>query len=90
MLTRKVILGVALLLAAGLVLPTVARYSVAAAAPADDSHPVIHKAIGQLRETREILNKDAARDFKGHRAAAVKHIDAALQELNEALEADKN
>jgi hypothetical protein len=89
---RKMVLAASLLIASGLVLPSVARYTVAAAAPApaDEPHPVIKEAIEELRGTREILVREAARDFKGHRAAAVKHIDAALVELRAALEADRH
>jgi len=90
MVTRKIILAVALLIAVGIALPFAARRAVAAAPAAEERHPVIHEAIEQLEHTRDILVRDAARDFKGHRAAAVRHIDQALHELHEALEADRH
>jgi hypothetical protein len=91
MVTRKLVLAVAMVAAAGIALPSVARHAAAAAAPApDERHPVIHEAIEQLEHTREILVHDAARDFRGHRAEAVKHINQALHELHEALEADRH
>ena len=88
---RKAIWAVAVVVASSLLMPLAVHRTTAAPAPVpDEPHPVIHQAIDQLRATREILVKEAARDFKGHRAAAVKHIDAALTELHEALEADKH
>lgn len=91
MVTRKIILAVALVAAAGIALPSAVRRSVAAAAPApQERHPVIREAIGELEHTREILAREAARDFGGHRAAAVRHIDQALHELHKALERDRH
>jgi hypothetical protein len=55
-----------------------------------ERHPEIHEAQRQLQHARETLQHDAARDFQGHRAKAVEHINQALQELNLALQADKN
>lgn len=57
--------------------------------PGGERHPVVHRAIRQLEHTKEILQKEAARDFEGHRAKAVKAIDEAIEELRKALEADK-
>ena len=90
MVTRKMILAVALLIAVGIALPFAARRAVAASPAPEERHPVIREAIGQLEHTREILVHEAARDFKGHRAAAVRHIDQALRELHEALGADRH
>jgi hypothetical protein len=89
MVTRKTVLAVALLVAVGIAIPFAVRRAAAAPAP-EERHPVIHEAIEQLEHTRDILVHDAARDFKGHRAAAVRHIDQALRELHEALEADRH
>ncbi len=55
-----------------------------------ERHPVIHRAIRELEHTKMILQKEAARDFEGHRAKAVKEIDQALAELRLALKADKD
>ncbi|HUI75188.1 MAG TPA: hypothetical protein VLX32_09595 [Candidatus Acidoferrum sp.] len=82
---RKMILGSALLAAMALTFPIVARHSAATAAPRPEEHPVIHQALDQLRATREMLAKEGAHDFKGHRVAAIKHIDAAIEELKLAL-----
>ena len=54
-----------------------------------EHHPVIRRSLRQLQNVKQELNKDAARDFDGHRANAVKHIDEAIEELNKALESDK-
>jgi hypothetical protein len=87
---RKLLLGVVVLTAAGLTFPLLARHSAAAATPVPERHPVIRQALNQLRETREALVKEGAHDFKGHRVAAIKHIDAAIEELKLALAADKD
>jgi hypothetical protein len=54
-----------------------------------ERHPAIHQAIRQLEHAKMILQKEAARDFEGHRAKAVKEIDEALADLRLALQADK-
>lgn len=54
-----------------------------------ERHPAIHAAIRNLQHAKEILQKEAARDFEGHRAKAVQEIDEALKELHLALQADK-
>lgn len=54
----------------------------------NERHPHIHRAINQLEHTKTILQKDAARDFEGHRAQAVKLIDEAIVQLNAALKSD--
>jgi anti-sigma-K factor RskA len=60
------------------------------ATPADEQHPVIREAIDKLQDVRSLLVNDADRDFHGHRANAVKHVDAALSELHQALESDRD
>lgn len=90
MVARKTILAVVLVVAAGIAIPFAARRTVAAAPAPQERHPVIREAIGQLEHTREILVHEAARDFRGHRAAAVRHIDRALRELHLALEAGRH
>jgi hypothetical protein len=54
-----------------------------------ERHPVIHKSINQLERVKGELQQEASRDFGGHRAKAVGHINQALQELQQALQADK-
>jgi hypothetical protein len=55
-----------------------------------ERHPEIREAMRQLQHARVTLQRDAARDFEGHRAKAVKHVDEALAELRLALQSDKN
>jgi len=89
MVIRRVLLGAALLVALAFGLSSLARHA-SAAPPPDEKHPAIHQAIRELEHTRDILAHDAARDFQGHRAEAVKHIDQALRELHQALEVDEH
>jgi len=51
--------------------------------------PVMHEAIQQLQQTKQMLQKDAASDFHGHKANAINHIDAAIQELKAGVQADR-
>ena len=60
------------------------------ATPADEPHPVIHDAIDKLQDVRSLLVNDADRDFHGHRAKAVAHVDEALSELHQALDSDRH
>jgi hypothetical protein len=60
-----------------------ARFAVSA-----EEHPIIHDAIDRVQGARDILVNDADRDFRGHRAKAVDHLNAALSELHQALESD--
>jgi hypothetical protein len=53
-----------------------------------EKHPVIHHAIVQLEAVKKNLNTEGARDFEGHRAKAVEHIEQALAELRLALKSD--
>lgn len=52
-------------------------------------HPEMAAGMAHLREARENL-EHAKGDFDGHRAAALKHINEALEECRKALAADKN
>jgi hypothetical protein len=54
-----------------------------------ERHPEIREAIRQLNHAKETLQKDAARDFGGHRANAVQQINEAIAQLKLALQADK-
>ncbi|MFO0936172.1 MAG: hypothetical protein U0798_06625 [Gemmataceae bacterium] len=47
-------------------------------------HPHIHHAIHELKEARKEL-KEAKHNFSGHREAAIKDIDVALEQLALAL-----
>jgi len=54
-----------------------------------EHHPEIREAIRQLQHAKQTLQKDAARDFNGHRANAVQEIDQAIAQLQQALQSDK-
>jgi hypothetical protein len=56
--------------------------------PRREAHPAIHRAITSL-EAAKVELKNAAHDFGGHREAALKECDAAIQQLKLALEYDK-
>jgi anion-transporting ArsA/GET3 family ATPase len=53
-----------------------------------EKHPEIHAAIRHLQEAKNNL-EHAAHDFGGHRAAALKHVNEALEECHAALAFDK-
>jgi hypothetical protein len=53
-----------------------------------ERHPHIRAAISELRATREEL-VTAAHDFCGHRAEAVRLTDAAIRQLQLALDCDR-
>ena len=57
---------------------------------AQEEHPVIEELIRQLEHVKDELEHKAAHDFKGHRVAAIRHIEAALRELHTALAADNS
>jgi hypothetical protein len=52
-------------------------------AAGQEKHPVMRKAIRQLENVKLELQNDAARDFDGHRANAVKQIDEAIEQLKD-------
>jgi hypothetical protein len=54
-----------------------------------ERHPEIRKALRALQRTRTDLN-NAAHDFHGHKAAALRHIDEAIAELRAALSSDRH
>jgi len=54
-----------------------------------ERHPEIRDAINLLNQAQDRLNH-AAHDFHGHRTKAMKHISAALEELNLALRSDRH
>jgi hypothetical protein len=61
----------------------------APAAAAAEPHPEIRAALANLREAREHL-EHAAHDFHGHRVAAIKAIDEAIEQLQLALRSDRH
>ncbi|HWZ80973.1 MAG TPA: hypothetical protein VNW47_00030 [Terriglobales bacterium] len=55
---------------------------------AKEEHPEIAGAMVHLKEAKSNL-EHASHDFAGHRAAALKHVNEALEECRLALESDK-
>ena len=53
-----------------------------------EHHPHIRQALKELRECRTEL-KEADHDFGGHRAEALKSVDEAIVQLEQALKFDK-
>jgi hypothetical protein len=53
-------------------------------AAAAEPHPELRAAMANLREAREHLDH-AAHDFGGHRVAAIKAVDVAIHEVDEAM-----
>ena len=64
----------------------VATLCVMGAAQAAPKHPRMHAALHELKESRIEL-KEAAHDFGGHREKALKDVDHAIKQIEEALEA---
>jgi len=93
---KYLLIGVtAATLSVGIALPlvTFALPRPAAAQDRDDRrepHPVIKEAMGKIESAKNDLVNYADRDFKGHRAKAVVHLNQALEELRLALEADRH
>jgi hypothetical protein len=58
-----------------------------AAPKAVERHPELHKAIHALQNSKLDL-EHALHDYQGHRVAAIKAIDVAIQELQAALASD--
>ena len=90
---RKCLLAAvaAVTLSVGIALPLV-TFAVPqlAAAQGREPHPVIKEAMGKIESAKNDLVNYADRDFKGHRAKAVEHLNQALGELKMALEADRH
>ncbi len=76
-------------IAAGLLLPAAISTSLQAEPPMFERHPEIREAIHSLERARDHL-MHARHDFGGHREAAVRAIDAAIAQLNAALEYDRH
>lgn len=53
-----------------------------------EQHPEIDSAMNHLREAKQNL-EHAAHDFGGHRVAALKHVNEALDECRQAMAYDK-
>ena len=54
-----------------------------------ERHPVIRESIEKIEIARHDLMDYADRDFGGHRARAVEHLDQALKELHMAMDHDR-
>jgi hypothetical protein len=57
-------------------------------AVAQPRHPHIRSAVGALEAAQQEL-KEAAHDYCGHRAQALKDTDAALRQLRQAMECNR-
>ena len=44
-------------------------------------HPEVSRAMNELQHARYVLQAQAASDYRGHKANAIKYIDNALNEL---------
>jgi len=55
-----------------------------------EKHPVIRESIEKIESARHDLVDYADRDFGGHRAKAVQHLDQALRELHMAMDFDRH
>jgi hypothetical protein len=55
----------------------------------ENRFPAMHAAIERLEKAKEILNHEAASDFHGHKANAINHIDAAIQEIKAGIQSDR-
>jgi hypothetical protein len=55
--------------------------------PVPQVHPVIRESIEKVESARHDLVAYAERDFGGHRAKAIEHLDQALKELHIAMDA---
>jgi hypothetical protein len=54
--------------------------------PVPQAHPVIRESIEKVESARHDLVAYAERDFGGHRARAIEHLDQALKELHIAMD----
>jgi hypothetical protein len=57
--------------------------------PAAEPHPEIREALGALRNARHHL-QEAAHDFGGHKAEALRATDEAIRQLEICLKYDKD
>jgi len=73
--------------AAGLLMPL--AFTVQAEPPfGHEHHPEIHEALHALKNARDHL-QNANHDFGGHRDAALRACDAAIEQLHLALQYDR-
>jgi hypothetical protein len=93
---RKMLCAMTMVSVLGL---TSATFAAAPATPAQDNdkmekregrerHPEIRKAIEQLKRAKADM-QHASHDFGGHRDAALKACDEAIEQLQQALNYDK-
>jgi hypothetical protein len=55
-----------------------------------ERHPEIREAMRALQHAKQELTKEAANDFGGHKAQAIRNIDEAIEHLQQALQSDKH
>jgi len=78
----------ALVVVCGLALGALWAYSPVEGGPGKEHHPHIRQALRKLQAAKRDL-QTGARDFHGHRKAAVGYIDRAINECHLALKADR-
>ena len=76
-------------------IPSAASIAEPASRPAEgrraevaERHPEMHRAMFHLREAKRELEK-SAHDYEGHRVAAIKDAEQAIQEIVDGLKSDK-
>jgi hypothetical protein len=55
-----------------------------------ERHPEIREAMRALQHAKQELTKEAANDFGGHKAQAIRNIDEAIEHLQQALQSDRH
>jgi hypothetical protein len=80
----------AILLAGVLAAPVLVSAGPQPAPQEHERHPVIRESIEKIEGARHALTDYADRDFGGHRAKAVEHLDQALKELHMAMDYDRH
>jgi hypothetical protein len=82
------VLGIGVTLGVSAQAPTSVSVDREAYAQRRERHPELVAALRALRNAKTRLQK-ADRDFGGHRAKAVEHTDAAISEVEAAIEFDR-
>ena len=88
-LALVLIMAVGLVCSAGVSMNVAKGEDAPTTQPKHERHPEIRQAIRHLEEAKKNLEK-GAHDFQGHRVAALKATETALEECRAALKADAN
>jgi hypothetical protein len=81
---RLIVLLAALVLLCAFAFPLIHSAMAKPAVPPAGPHPEMDAALHSLQEARRHLEK-AEPVFAGHRVAAIKHVDAAIEEVHAAF-----